>query len=200
MVRAESPAPREGAAVEPCIGLLETCSVARGLEVANAVLWRSAVAMLFCEPVSGGAFVQLFTGAVDEVRSSLARGAEVAGEDLKEEILIANLEPSILDALRGRFASISLDAVGILETSTVGATVLAADAAAKTAAVVPLEMRLGNQLGGKAFVVFGGGVGDVRAAIGAGAEVALTRHALLREIVIAGPHPDLGRLLKAPRA
>lgn len=198
MVRAESPSPRSDVNIQPCVGLLETCSVATGLRAADAVLWQSAVEMLFCEPVSGGKFVMLFTGAVEDVRSSIWRGIEVAGEDVKEQILIPNLDAAILDALRGRFASPPLDAVGVIETTTVGATILAADVAAKTAAVVPVELRLGNQLDGRAFVTFVGAVGDLRAAIAAGASLAEDRGNLLREVVIAGPHPNLARFLRAP--
>jgi bacterial microcompartment shell protein len=193
VARPASPTPREEVARRPCVGLLETSTVARGLEVADAVLWRSEVEMLFCEPVSPGRFVSLFTGEVEEVRSSLQRGAEVAGEDLTDEILIPNLEVPVFEALCGRFAAVPLDAIGILETSTVASAVLAADVACKTATVTPIELRLANALGGKAFVTLVGSVGDVRAAVAAGAESASSRGHLVREIVIAKPHPDLAR-------
>jgi microcompartment protein CcmL/EutN len=176
--------------------LLETASVAIGYKTADAVLWESQVEMLFCEPVSAGKLVMLFTGEVEEVRSSIRRGMEVAEDDLVEQILIPNLEGSILDALRGRFSSAVSRALGVIETTTVGATILAADVAVKTAAVAPVELRLGNQLGGKAFVTLAGEVGDVRAAVGAGAAIAEERGHLVREVVIAGPHPDLARYLR----
>lgn len=199
MARADAPAPRPDAVPRPCVGLLETRSVATGLRVTDAVLWQAPVELLFSEPVSPGKFVLLFTGEVEEVRSSLRRGMEVAGDDLAEQILIPNLEPSVEAALRGRFAEVSAgSAVGVIETATVGATILAADVAVKTATVVPAELRLANQLGGKAFVTLAGDVGDVRAAVAAGAALAEERGQLVREIVIAGPHPDLLRNLRAP--
>ena len=37
-----------------CIGLLELGSVARGVEVANAVLWEAHVELLFSTPVQPG--------------------------------------------------------------------------------------------------------------------------------------------------
>jgi microcompartment protein CcmL/EutN len=167
------------------------------MQTADAVLWESPVEMLFCEPVSPGKLVMLFTGEVEEVRSSIRRGMEVAGDDLAEQILIPNLEASVLEALRGRFQAIVPRAVGVIETTTVGATLLSADVATKTAAVVPVELRLANQLGGKAFVTLAGEVGDVRAAVAAGAGIAEERGHLVREVVIAGPHPDLARYLRA---
>jgi len=38
-----NPALRDDVEMGPCIGLLETCSVARGIEVADALLWQAAV-------------------------------------------------------------------------------------------------------------------------------------------------------------
>lgn len=198
MPRASSPSPREDVAARPCVALLETATVARGLEAADAILWRADVSMLFCEPVSPGRFVSLFTGEVDEVRSSLARGLEVAGDDLTDEFLIPNLETSVFDALRGRFSPAPLDAVGVIETSTVASAVLAADVACKTATVAPIELRLANALGGKAFVTLAGQVGDVRAGIAAGAALAAARGQLVRDVVIAGPHPELARHARGP--
>jgi microcompartment protein CcmL/EutN len=196
MARAENPTPRGGLRARPCVGLLEITSIAKGLQTADAVLWESSVELLFCEPVSPGKLVLLFTGEVEEVRSSMRRGMEVAGEELAEQILIPNLETSVLEALHGRLSSAGGRALGVIETSTLGATLLAADVAVKTAAVVPVELRLGNQIGGKAFVTLAGEVGDIRAAVAAGAAIAEERGHLVREVVIAGPHPDLARYLR----
>jgi len=200
MARAHSPTLRDDAAPKPCVGLLETASVAIGLQTADAVLWQSPVEMLFCEPVSPGRFAMIFTGEVEEVASSLRRGAEVAAVELVDEVFIPNLEPTVLDALRGRFREATLDALGILETSTIASVVLAADAACKSAVVAPVELRLANGLGGKAFVTLVGEVGDVRVALAVGAEAASRRGHLVREVLIAGPHPDLARHLRAPSA
>ncbi|MFN0206723.1 MAG: BMC domain-containing protein, partial [Planctomycetota bacterium] len=163
MARAASPTPRNGDR-RPCVGLIETCSIAVGYKTADAVLWQSEVELLFCEPVSPGKFVMLFTGEVDSVAQSLRRGMETAGADLTDKFLIPNLETSVFEAICGRFGDAQLDAIGIIETSTVASAIVAADVSVKTAVVVPVELRLANQLGGKAFVTLVGEIGDVRAA------------------------------------
>lgn len=197
MTRAASPSPSPNANRKPCVGLVEVASVARGLQVADGILWQSEVELLFCEPASPGKFIILFSGEVEEVSQSLRRGIEVAARDLTDKFIIPNLDPLIYDALCGKFAQASLDAIGIIETTTVASTILAADVAIKTAVVSPVELRLANQLGGKAFVTFVGEVGDVRAAIAAGAAVAQDRGTLVNEIVISGPHPSLAKYLRA---
>ena len=81
-----NPELREDVVPDACIGLLELCSVARGVEVADAVLKEAAVELLFATPVHPGKYVLLFTGAVQDVLSSARRGAELAGSDLVDQI------------------------------------------------------------------------------------------------------------------
>ena len=69
-----NPHVRNDVAVEPAIGLIELASVARGVEVADAVLWEAPVEMLFASPVQPGRYVMLFTGGVQDVRAGVRRG------------------------------------------------------------------------------------------------------------------------------
>ena len=81
------------------------------------------------------------------------------------------------------------------ETTTVAASILAADLAVKTAAVDLIDMRIANGLGGKSFFTLTGEVSDVRSSVAAGATLAQERGHLTREVVIPRPHPELGQYL-----
>ena len=192
-----NPILREDVAVGPCIGLLELCSVARGVEVADSILWEAEVEMLFAEPVQPGKYVLLFTGSVQDVESSLRRGAELAGADLVDRLHIQQVHEQVEAALRRRGGSINgrLDAIGVVETKTVASAVLAADAALKTSTVDLFDLRIANGLGGKSFLALTGEVSDVRSAVLAGKESAERSDNLAREVVIPRPHPDLVRHL-----
>jgi len=183
--------------VGPCIGLLELCSVARGVEVADAVLWEADVELLFATPVQPGKYVLLFTGSVQDVSSSLSRGAELAGEDLVDRLCIEQVHEQVAPALsrRGGHIDGALDALGVVETKTVASAVLAADVALKTATVDLFDLRLANGLGGKSFLSLTGPVSDVRSAVFAAARSAEASGHLAREIVVPRPHPDLLRHL-----
>jgi len=182
---------------EPAIGLLELSSVARGVETADAVLWEARVEMLFATPVQPGKYVMLFTGGVQDVRAAVHRGAALAGDDLVDQLLIAQLHEQVLPILRRRGGRINgeLDAIGVVETATVAAAIVACDLALKTASVDLLDLRIANGLGGKSFFVLTGEVSDVRSSVGSGARSAAERGLLTREVVIARPHPDLSRHL-----
>ena len=188
-----NPTIREEVSLEPCIGLLELSSVARGVEVADAVLWEAKVEMLFASPVQPGKYVMLFTGGVQDVRSAVRRGAELAGHDLVDELAIPQVHEQVVPMLRRRGGRINgqLDAVGVVETTTVASSIVAADLALKTSSVDLIDLRIANGLGGKSFFTLTGEVSDVRSAVASGARSAQEKGLLAREVVIARPHPDL---------
>jgi microcompartment protein CcmL/EutN len=105
--------------------------------------------------------------------------------------LIAHLHHQVLPAIKGELAETAVQAVGVVETSTVAAVIRAADAAAKTAVVDLLELRMAKGLGGKGYVTFTGDVGSVQVGVAAAASAAEGDGALVATAVIPAPHPDL---------
>ena len=188
-----NPEMRDDVELENCIGLLELCSVAKGVEVADAVLKEADVDMLFATNVQDGKYVMLFTGSVKDVESSTARGAQLAGGDLVDRLVIQQVDEQVVPMLQRRGGKINgtLDAIGVVETSTVASSIVACDLALKTATVDLIDFRIANGLGGKSFFVVTGEVSDVRSAVAAGARMAQEKNQLLRDVVIPRPHPDL---------
>src|SRR6185503_1279402 len=189
----QNPELRDDAPLDIAIGVLELCSIARGVEVADAVLKEARVEMLFATPVQPGKYVMLYTGPVQDVRASTARGVQIAGGDLVDQLVIPQIHEQVVPMLRRKGGRINgeLDAIGVVETNTVASTVSAADIALKTAGVDLVDMRIANGLGGKSFFTITGEVSDVRSSVAAGARTAQDRGLLAREVVIARPHPEL---------
>jgi len=182
--------------LQPAIAMIELSCIVRGIEVTDAVLWQADVQLLFAEPIQPGKYVLLFTGSVQALNSALDRGTEIAGESLTDRMLIQQVHEQVpLGLSRSGKINGTLDALGVIETSTVASGILAADAALKTAAVDLLELRVGNGLGGKSFFTLTGEVSDVRSAVQAGAQSAAAGGRLLRDVVIPRPHSDLVRHL-----
>ncbi|HIG11184.1 MAG: BMC domain-containing protein [bacterium] len=191
-----NPVLREDITPEAAIALLELNSVACGIEVVDAILWQAQIEMMFAEPVQPGKFVMLFTGSVDNLATALCRGAEVAGADLVDQLLIPQVHEQVLFGLKrkGRING-TLDALGVVETSTVAAAITAADIALKAATVDLLELRMANGLGGKSFFTLTGEVSDVRSGVSAAGLSAREVGKLIREVVIPRPHAGLVRHL-----
>jgi microcompartment protein CcmL/EutN len=126
----------------------------------------------------------------------MERGSSLAGGDLVDQLLLQQVHEQVELGLRRR-GNIEgqIDALGVVETTTVAAAVQAADAALKQATVDLLELRIANGLGGRSYFTLTGEVSDVRAAVTVAASVASERGMLARDVVIPRPHSDLVRHL-----
>lgn len=180
---------------EPCVGLLESSSIARGVEITDALLKEADVRVLFARPFSPGKYAVAITGEVAAVASSLRRGAELAADDLLETLFLPNLDESVLAALERPVVVPLLDALGVVETRTIASAIEAADSARKRASVAILELRLAQGIGGKSYFTMTGEVSDVEAATIAAAKLASDRGALVRHVVIPRPHDGMRELL-----
>jgi microcompartment protein CcmL/EutN len=152
------------------LAALELATVAQGVVVADQVAKTAQVEILFAEPVSPGKFVIVFGGSVGEVTASFRRGVDTAGSALTDSLLLPHCHADVFAALEGHAQGPAGDALGVIETAAVPATLLAADKAAKTAPVKLRVIRLANHLGGKGFVYLDGSVSDVTASVRAARE------------------------------
>ena len=93
-----------------------------------------------------------------------------AGSSLTDALLLPQCHPDVFVALEGQAQGPAGEALGVIETAAVPATLLAADKAAKTAPIQLRVIRLANHLGGKGFVYLDGTVSDVNASVRAARE------------------------------
>lgn len=174
------------------LGLLESASLARGLEAADAVWKQAPVEPLWTRALEPGKLIVAFTGAVDAVREALARGRLVLGNALLGDLMLAGPDPQLLAAAQGLApAPEPSEALGLVECSTVAATLQAADAGVKAAQVELFQLRFEPAMGGKALACFAGSEADVESAVYRAAELAEARSALVRVSVITGPASGL---------
>ena len=173
------------------IAAIETSSIAQGTVVGDAMVKQAEVTLLRASPLSPGKYWVLIGGDVGPVRASHARGLEVAADSLLDSLFIPQLHAMVLPALRGTVPALEADSLGVIETLTAASAILAADRAAKAAAVTVRDLKLSNGLGGKGFVFLGGEVGDVQAAVEAGRAEALQKGLLVRSVVVPRLHPQM---------
>lgn len=173
------------------IGLVETISIAMGIRATDAMAKKADIEVLESTAVCPGKYIVLIAGDVSSVESALASG-EAAGEDtVVDTLFIPNVHPQVFPAILAATEVEELRALGVLETFTVAAAILAADAAAKAAPVRLLEIRLAKGLGGKAFFTMTGEVFEVEAAMEAGLKIAGAGGNVVRSVIIPRPHEDL---------
>lgn len=170
---------------------LEFRSVARGIEAGDAMLKTAEVKLLQATPVCSGKYVLVMGGPVADVRAALATGKEVGKDLIIDELLIPNVHPDVFPALMAATTVETAESIGVIETLTCAACILAADIAAKTGRIKLLEIRIARGLGGKAFAIMAGPVSSVRVAVEAGAASAGEAGLLVQSVVIPSIHPRM---------
>jgi len=173
------------------IGLVEINSIAKGFEVCDAMAKTANVTVLVAKSICPGKYIVMIGGDVAAVRQSVEAGQATAGQTIVDTFVIPNIHPSVLPAISGGNSIDKVEAMGVIETYSVAATIEAADAAVKAASVIPLRMHLAFGIGGKSYVVLSGNVADMNAAVEAGAASASERGFLVSRVVIPRPHQQM---------
>ena len=175
------------------LALLEFSSIGRGARVVDDIAKKAPVDLHTALPVSSGKFLLVFTGDVGPVEESYREGLAAGGEAVVNKLLLPQVHPDVVAALEKRLEKRDVDALAIVESSSLSTTVGAADAAAKAAEIRLLAMRLGQGIGGKGFFTFTGSHSDVQAGIAAAVEVAERDKTLLGVEIIPRPSPEAVR-------
>lgn len=177
------------------IGLLELNSIAAGMEVADTMLKTAEVELIFAGTTCPGKYTVLVTGEVTAVENSIQAGLKKGAEMIVDFFVLPMVHPQVIPAINGMSAVDKLQALGVIETFSLASAIVAADTAAKAAAVNLMEVRLGTGIGGKSFVTMTGEVAAVKAAVDAGTVTVKDKGMMVYNTVIPSPDPKLGKAL-----
>jgi len=169
------------------IGIVETTSIAGGIEAADAMVKIAPVKLFLARPICPGKFLILIGGEVEAIKSSVKEGKGLAQHYLADSIIISHVHEDVFSAIEATVDISELDSLkslGVIETFTVASCVIAADAAAKAGGVKLVELRPAMGLGGKSYVTMLGDVSAVESGINAGREKALEEGLLVNSVVI----------------
>ena len=173
------------------IGMLEFTSIARGIYTVDQMVKIAQVEIVTATSTCPGKYIVLVTGDIAAVESSMEIGEQEAGEYIVDSIIIPNVTPSIFSAIVGATIPDSIEAVGIIESFSLSTMVIVADAVLKAASVAPLELRLGNGLGGKAYFSFTGDVAAVEVGVQVGTALAGEKGLFVNAETIPSPSEQL---------
>ena len=169
------------------IGMVELTSIARGIYAADQMVKVSDVEIATASSVCPGKYIAIVYGDVASVENSVEVGEKEAGEFWVDSIIIPNVSPQVFPAITGSTMPDRVQALGIVESFSLSTMVIAADAILKAAELQPIELRLGNGLGGKAYFTFTGDVAAVETGVQAGTALAEAKGLLVNAEVIPSP-------------
>lgn len=173
------------------IGLIELNSIARGIEVADQMIKSAEIDLLLAKTVCPGKYIILVTGNVGAVQAAISHGEAAGQEAVVNKLLVPNVHPQVIPAINAASNVEKLRDLGVLEFFSIASAIVAADAAAKSANVELIEVRLGVGIGGKAFITLTGDISSVNNAVTVGANTALESGMLVNKAVIAAPSKEL---------
>ncbi len=151
----------------PSLALIEMSSIARGIEVCDAMLKAAEVTLVMARTICSGKYMVVIAGELAEVQASMDAGLELSRECTIDSMTIADVHPDVFPAIASTSAMPGKPAaLGIIESFSVAALVEAIDKVAKAAdAMEP------------------------------GVEIVTQRGLLVNQAVIPDPRPELFRTL-----
>lgn len=173
----------------PAIAMLEFDSIAVGVRTADAMVKRAPLELFRVGTVHPGKYLVLIGGTVAAVEESRSEGLNIGAANILDEMILPSVEPRVVKAIDGHRSAPAGDALGTIETETLPTCIAAADRAVKAANVTLVEMRLGDDLGGKGLFHLSGLLHDVQAAIDAA--MAGRSDRAMRSTVVPMQHGEL---------
>ena len=173
------------------IGLIEVKNISKGIRITDEMLKSADVHLIDSGSVCPGKYVTVVGGNLAAIQAAVDRAVLIAESALIDSFVIGNLGDKVYEAVCGTACAKPNGALGIIETFTAASAIQAADAAVKAGVVDLIEVRIARGMAGTCFVALTGEVADVKAAVDAGARLAIADGVLINTEVIANPHPDL---------
>jgi len=149
------------------IALLEFASVAVGVLAVDRMLKASPVAVLRCGTVHPGRYLAMVGGTVASTEEAHSEGTRVGadGAALLDAVCLSDPHPALAAAVQGARCAPKHEAGGVLEVSTSPGLLRLIDMILKAVPVELVEVRLADDLGGRALAVIDGHLSDVQEAL-----------------------------------
>lgn len=170
------------------IGMAEFSTVSSGIAGADLMVKTAEVDVIESATVCPGKYIVIISGELSAVKASVEAAKAAKGEKLIDSFVLGNPHDSLFSAIYGTARPENVAALGVLESFSAATAIVAADAAAKTAMVDLIELRLARGMCGKSYLLLTGSVSAVTAAIERAENEAGDRGMFLDSSVI--PNPD----------
>lgn len=180
----------------PALAIVEFSSIAVGTRATDALMKKSPVTLRRAGSFQPGRFAVLFTGQVAEVDEAFVEALRVGSEALVDRLMLADIDETVLAATLGMNANWNDgDCLAVIESSTLAGVIEASDAAVKGAAVRIIQMRLGDELGGKGIAHLIGEQHDIEAAVEIGSAKAARPDRVIQTSIIPRLDDDVRTML-----
>ncbi len=173
------------------IGMIEYTTVSTGIQAADTLVKTADVEIIEAQVVCPGKYIVIIAGELSAIRASVDAAKVQHGEKLIDSFVLGNVHEGVFPAI---YATVEIDnprALGVVETYSGASAIVAADAAAKTADVTLVELRIARGMCGKSYLIMTGEVAAVQAAVDNAKAAAGDKGMLLDYSITPNPDPRL---------
>ena len=147
------------------IGMVEYQTVSCGITATDLIIKTANIEIIQASVVCPGKYITLLCGELSAVNAAVEAAKEQMGDRLTDSFVLGNPHEDIFPAIFGGAPVEGAKALGVLETYSAPAIIMAADIAAKTSDVSLIELRIARGMCGKSYMLLTGDVAAVTAAI-----------------------------------
>ena len=170
------------------IGMVEYQTVSAGITATDLMIKTANVEIIQSSVVCPGKYSTLISGELSAIAASIDAAKVQLGDKLTDSFVLGNPHDDIFPAIYGGAPVEDAKALGVLETFSAPAIIVAADTAAKTSDVSLIELRIARGMCGKSYMLLTGDVAAVTAAIDS-AKIKVGEEGLLLDSTVI-PNPD----------
>lgn len=170
------------------IGMIEYTTVSTGIQAADTLVKTANVEILEAQVVCPGKYIAIISGELSAVKASVEACKVKYGEKLIDSFVLGNVHEGVFPAIYATVEVKNPRALGVIETFSGASAIVAADAAAKTADVTLVELRIARGMCGKSYILLTGEVAAVTAAI-ENAKASVGEKGMLLDYSVT-PNPD----------
>ncbi len=181
--------------MKQAIGMAELTTVSSGIAAADFMVKTAQVEIIEAQVVCPGKYIVLVCGGIAAVKAAVDGVKTQFAKNVSDSFVLGNPHESLFGALYGTARVEQVRALGVLETYSAPSIITAADAAAKTAVVDLIELRVARGMCGKSYMLLSGEVAAVDAAIARAQAVAGGAGLFLDSTVIANPDQKLWKTI-----
>ncbi len=173
------------------IGMVEYSTVSTGMQAADVIVKTADVEIIEASTVCPGKYMVIFAGEISAVKAAVDSCSTKYSAKLIDSFVLGNPHKDLLPAICGATAVSDVEALGVFETYSAAAAVVAADNTVKTSMVQLIEVRLARGMCGKSYVLVTGSISAVTAAIEKAKKECQDGGMYLDSVVIPRPSEDL---------
>jgi len=177
------------------IAIAEFVTVSAGISAADTMAKTAEIDILEAQAVCPGKYLIVIAGLLSAVSAAVEAARGLHGSRMISAHILGNPHEGLLGAFYGTAKIEQIRALGVFETFDAATMIFAADAAAKTAIVDLIEIRLAKGMCGKSYATMTGEIAAITAAIDRAAAEAAKSGMHLDSAIIANPDKKLSKFL-----